>query len=685
MRCLSTYKISLNRQHTNMLSNIEADRLKNEADRKLLDERTKTIDAHMAQAREMHEEAVRANAQLKQAQEQLDIVKRERDDAVSSLREVQLRLESQKTSSFVEFEIQSLKSQLVEAERMAEKRQEEYQTLLRSLVNPQDEIRKELAKSKRMEAKWQRECQQLVVKLDFEMNRNDVLERKLQAEVLKCKESMREVADLRLLLHQTRTALTNDLPVRPGSALGFGGGSPYDPVGYAHHKPVVPIPNPLDSRHMYDDMDLQPLHEPSAFLQRSGVKRDWYDGPPAVIGYEGTGRRPKLPDPLTFDSGSPRRGEWNEIGQKHRVPDPDEVLRGRVSPPRMRWTVEEELERDEMRRGVSGQGTIGEYGGSRSPYSSQFDERVEKVEDVGMFGSGKSAGSVNQSVKERREDDVIGGSLRVVPQSIVRSPGEIKHPNDPESMLRIQLAPITPLDHWAIDEAGKNNREKTTVSAELETKGREHEQDGASMGQGRVETTDQQRVNQVANSDTSPQPGLLASVSALKADVDIGDAIRIQRELELERRREEMLEIERIRLEKIALDLAEERARGEAEEASRRRKQEEDKSAERQRKEEAEARKKEEERRAFDGILEEAAADPEMGRYMEMVKQRREKERAEAGSKLNATALGMKAGAVLSAIENSLSESISKVNFGEGDTADEISGPQSDSSGAIGW
>ena len=68
---------------------------------------------------------------------------------------------------------------------MAEKRQEgiyhnlfeyckkktllEYQALLKSLIIPADNVREELSKAKHMESKWQRECQQLVMKLDLEV------------------------------------------------------------------------------------------------------------------------------------------------------------------------------------------------------------------------------------------------------------------------------------------------------------------------------------------------------------------------------------------------------------------------------------------------------------------------------------------------------------------------------------
>jgi hypothetical protein len=46
----------------------------------------------------------------------------------------------------------------------------EYQTLLKSLMTPANDINKELVKARRSEAKWQRECQELVAKLDLEVS-----------------------------------------------------------------------------------------------------------------------------------------------------------------------------------------------------------------------------------------------------------------------------------------------------------------------------------------------------------------------------------------------------------------------------------------------------------------------------------------------------------------------------------
>lgn len=68
-----------------------------------------------------------------------------------------------------------------------------------------DPAQLELTKTRKSEQKWQLECQQLVGRLELEMNRADDFERKFDDESLRCKEFMREIADLRLVLHQTQT------------------------------------------------------------------------------------------------------------------------------------------------------------------------------------------------------------------------------------------------------------------------------------------------------------------------------------------------------------------------------------------------------------------------------------------------------------------------------------------------
>jgi chromosome segregation ATPase len=74
-------------------------------------------------------------------------------------------------------------------------------------MTPKDDLREQLANSRAAETKWQRECLDLVQKLDFELSRSDDLSANLEANQLKVKELERELADLRLLLHQSQSGM----------------------------------------------------------------------------------------------------------------------------------------------------------------------------------------------------------------------------------------------------------------------------------------------------------------------------------------------------------------------------------------------------------------------------------------------------------------------------------------------
>ncbi|KAL2914798.1 hypothetical protein HK105_205729 [Polyrhizophydium stewartii] len=199
------YKINLNKEYSAMLSNVEIERAKIDAERMLLKEKNAAVERMHAIAIAAEEERETLKRDLKETRAQLELVSREKDDAVFQSKELQLQILTHQGSTALEFEISSLKKQLVEAERMAEKRQEEYQALLKSFMTPKDDLREELGKARAMEAKWQRECQQLVMKLDHELNRTDELQRRLDDEVLKSRELQRELADTRLLLHQAQS------------------------------------------------------------------------------------------------------------------------------------------------------------------------------------------------------------------------------------------------------------------------------------------------------------------------------------------------------------------------------------------------------------------------------------------------------------------------------------------------
>ncbi|KAJ1557596.1 hypothetical protein HK096_006355, partial [Nowakowskiella sp. JEL0078] len=180
----------------------------------MLAERSKSVEATLAQAKALQKDSETLRESLQAAKEEVETLRRERDEANANAKELRLQVLAQRSNTAVEFEIQSLKKQLVESEKMNEKRQGDYQILLKSFATPNEDTKRELVRVRKLEAKWQRECQKLVLKLDMELSRSEELERKLQDETLKCKELKREVSDLRLVLHQTQIALNNEFSTR---------------------------------------------------------------------------------------------------------------------------------------------------------------------------------------------------------------------------------------------------------------------------------------------------------------------------------------------------------------------------------------------------------------------------------------------------------------------------------------
>ncbi|KAJ3216895.1 oxidative DNA demethylase [Dinochytrium kinnereticum] len=207
---IAQYKIDLNKEHAGIFQAAQIERAKIETEKLVLDERNRAVEQMMQQVKETQNEFEETRLSLKETRIQLDETMRERDDALHEVKELKLQIDSQKTSTALEFEIQSLKMQLIDAEKMAIKRQEDYQSLLKSLMGPKEETQKELIKARKSEQKWQRQCSELVGKLDMEMNRADELQRKLDDEVIRSKELLREISDLRNVLHQTRAAMGAD-------------------------------------------------------------------------------------------------------------------------------------------------------------------------------------------------------------------------------------------------------------------------------------------------------------------------------------------------------------------------------------------------------------------------------------------------------------------------------------------
>ncbi|KAI9336216.1 hypothetical protein DFJ73DRAFT_23829 [Zopfochytrium polystomum] len=199
---IAQYKIDLNREHAEVLSNAEVEKARVQAERAVLEEKARAVERMMMQVKESHDEMDSLRNGLKQSKVELRAVLAERDDALHQIKELKLQVNTQSSTSALEFELQSLKMQLMQAEKTTEKWQTEHQNLLRDMMQPRNDHEKEIAKLRKSEAKWQRECQELVTKLDVEISRGEELERKYEDEMLTNKELKREISELRLALHR---------------------------------------------------------------------------------------------------------------------------------------------------------------------------------------------------------------------------------------------------------------------------------------------------------------------------------------------------------------------------------------------------------------------------------------------------------------------------------------------------
>ncbi|KAJ3347948.1 oxidative DNA demethylase [Entophlyctis luteolus] len=224
---LAEYKIGLNKQHHEMLAAVEVERARIDSEKMVLAERTKIAERMLEEIRQNQSETDSLREQLKSTKLMLANAIKEKDDSLFNIKELKLQLDSQSSNAVLEFEIQSLKTQLLEMATMSETRQAEHQNLIKSLIAPQNDLQKELTKVRKSEARWQRECHELVAKLDFELNQSDELKRKYEDALIKIKELKRDIAELKVTLLRSNV---NDSSLR----------SPF-----ARTLPRNIIPNPL--------------------------------------------------------------------------------------------------------------------------------------------------------------------------------------------------------------------------------------------------------------------------------------------------------------------------------------------------------------------------------------------------------------------------------------------------------
>ncbi|KAJ3182738.1 oxidative DNA demethylase [Geranomyces variabilis] len=206
---MAMYKIDINKEYQALISQVEIEKAKVETERAQLQNRMAVADDARVKLRSASEEIERLKRALADANARTAEVGEQKAEAERQVKDLKDKVVATKSSAALEYEISHLTQQLAEAEKMSQKRQDEYQALLKTFMVP--DTQKELAKARRAEAGWQRECQQLVLKLDVEINRNEALRRKCDEKSLLAKQYKREVADLKLVLHQTREALGSQM------------------------------------------------------------------------------------------------------------------------------------------------------------------------------------------------------------------------------------------------------------------------------------------------------------------------------------------------------------------------------------------------------------------------------------------------------------------------------------------
>ncbi|KAJ3317417.1 hypothetical protein HDU93_004105, partial [Gonapodya sp. JEL0774] len=107
------------------------------------------------------------------------------------------------------WEIEMLKGQLSATQSALSARQVELDNLLRSVARPEKEVgttERELARMRRAEQRWRKECAEVVARLDAEMNRSDDLTHRNDELTLRCRTIERELAETRLELDEARSA-----------------------------------------------------------------------------------------------------------------------------------------------------------------------------------------------------------------------------------------------------------------------------------------------------------------------------------------------------------------------------------------------------------------------------------------------------------------------------------------------
>ncbi|KAJ3092118.1 hypothetical protein HK102_010543 [Quaeritorhiza haematococci] len=703
---MAQYKIDLNREHATLLANVEIEKNRLEAERSMLIERQRVAEQMLDQVRSTQQEMKDLRNQLKAAKDDLGRAALEKSTLHSTITELQLQVDSQKSSSILEFEIQSLKKQLVEAERMAEKRQEEHQILLKSLMTPHEEMQRELNKARKAEQRWQRECESLVAKFDLELNRNEELQRKLEDEILRNKELRREVADLRLLLHQTQTALSHELahhgvisetlkswsPPRVRSDLlpdpinltigedanrGIPGLGVYTstarmapPVGMANsildERPGPRIPDPRQTSSPY----MKPRHHlpnegPSATMPPKPLpQREETDNHEFYYHYNQIG-----------DHG-PVNDADHDYPHAEPAPPPPGILHSH-SVPNQQQTLGALPPNEDHKTGFVPSPNLGLSQSSapiKNPPPPVIGANVESVAPLPQSYSRPPSNPKNGW--NDRSDQNLNVKNNTVDRSQTFPPAVNNFVSAPPSQPIVATVSVDTSRTLGFDASAPE-----PMDTQDRTKSTPNQQIASSTPSQPTQVQNQTRLKEWVPYAAADNPAPEQAQKHETEDPPQDDWFeRIQKEREMEREREKA-EFERVMREKEELVRAErahaeQRRRQREEEETRRRDMEEREEEERKRREEEMVRKEEEERRRKEEMakkeeekkMDVLAQDPLLAKYMALVSERRERQGKDTGVENKP-----KAASQNNSLSNlsGMSSDLSGLNFGAGDTADE--------------
>lgn len=222
---ITKFKLDFERTHQLELTHMQTMQTKLAGEKDNLAQQRLHFDTQLMQLQSQVSRVSSLEEELRSANAELTVLRRQVEQRDKTIRELginaRLGSKNQKAETLLEFEVSQLRQQLLQAERAAEKRQQEYESLLTNVVaaggsgKPQVRaIEQELLQSRQSEQKWQSEAENLVIKLEMELNRNSELDRQLDTLRVREKELLSEISDLRLILHQTQTALKVELDRR---------------------------------------------------------------------------------------------------------------------------------------------------------------------------------------------------------------------------------------------------------------------------------------------------------------------------------------------------------------------------------------------------------------------------------------------------------------------------------------